>query len=112
LERGCVQSTSRSTLKSSTTSDLFQRADFVKLLQLIPLDGTQPRSEDSCLDAGNDFASIIYNDRGGTHDDSPFGETIMPQVNQTTEEIKTMAKKTKKSAPKRSKARSAAKKKK
>jgi hypothetical protein len=45
------------------------------------------------MDAPNDFASIIYNDRGGTHDGTPFGETIMPEANQTTEEIKLWPKK-------------------
>jgi len=37
LERGCVQSTSRSTLKSSAASGVFQPAGFAKLLWLVPL---------------------------------------------------------------------------
>jgi hypothetical protein len=36
LERGCVQSTSRSTLKSSAASGVFQQAGFAKLLRLVP----------------------------------------------------------------------------
>jgi len=36
LERGCVQSTSRSTLKSTTASGVFQQAGFAKLLRLVP----------------------------------------------------------------------------
>jgi hypothetical protein len=43
LERGCVQSTSRSTWKSSAASGVFQQAGFAKLLRLVPLCGTQPR---------------------------------------------------------------------
>ena len=35
LERGCVQSTSRSTLKSSAASGVFQQAGFAKLLRLV-----------------------------------------------------------------------------
>jgi hypothetical protein len=35
LERGCVQSTSRSTLKSSVASGVFQPAGFAKLLRLV-----------------------------------------------------------------------------
>jgi hypothetical protein len=35
LERGCVQSTSRSTLKSSAASGVFQQVSFVKLLRLV-----------------------------------------------------------------------------
>jgi hypothetical protein len=46
LERGCLQSTSRSTWKSSAASDGFQQAGFAKRLRLVPLCGTQPRSED------------------------------------------------------------------
>jgi hypothetical protein len=46
LERGCVQSTSRSTLKGSAASGIFQQAGFVKLLRLVPPSGTQPRSGD------------------------------------------------------------------
>jgi hypothetical protein len=37
LERGCVQSTSRSTLKRSAASGVFQPAGFAKLLRLVPL---------------------------------------------------------------------------
>ena len=37
LECGCVQSTSRSTLKSSAASGVFQPAGFAKLLRLVPL---------------------------------------------------------------------------
>ncbi len=45
LERGCVQSTSHSTLKGSTVSGVFQQqASFAKLLRLVPFYGTQPRS--------------------------------------------------------------------
>jgi hypothetical protein len=44
LERGCVQSTSRSTWKSPAASGVFQQAGFAKLLRLVPLCGTQPRS--------------------------------------------------------------------
>lgn len=43
-ERGCVQSTSRSTLKGSAASGIFQQAGFEKLLRLVPPGGTQPRS--------------------------------------------------------------------
>jgi hypothetical protein len=35
LERGCVQSTSRSTLKGSAASGIFQQAGFAKLLRLV-----------------------------------------------------------------------------
>ena len=35
LERGCVQSTSRSTLKGSAASSIFQQAGFAKLLRLV-----------------------------------------------------------------------------
>jgi hypothetical protein len=35
LERGCVQSTSRSTLKSFVASGVFQQADFAKRLRLV-----------------------------------------------------------------------------
>src|ERR1035438_4500459 len=35
LERVCVQSTSRSTLKSSAASGVFQQASFAKLLRLV-----------------------------------------------------------------------------
>jgi len=44
MERGCVQSTSRSTWKGSEASDIFQLAGFAKLLRLVPPGGTQPRS--------------------------------------------------------------------
>ena len=44
LERSCVQSTSHSTLKSSAASGVSQQAGFAKLLRLVPLCGTQPRS--------------------------------------------------------------------
>jgi hypothetical protein len=44
LERGCVQNTSRSTLKSSAASGVFQQVWFARRLWLIPLSGTQPRS--------------------------------------------------------------------
>jgi hypothetical protein len=44
LERGCVRSTSRSTLKGSVASGIFQQAGFAKLLRLVLLGGTQPRS--------------------------------------------------------------------
>ena len=36
-ERGCVESTSRSTLKNFVASDGFQQTGFAKLLRLIPL---------------------------------------------------------------------------
>jgi hypothetical protein len=35
LERGCVQSTSRSTLKNSAAPGVFQQAGFAKLLRLV-----------------------------------------------------------------------------
>jgi hypothetical protein len=35
LERGCVQSPSRSTLKGSAASGIFQQAGFAKLLRLV-----------------------------------------------------------------------------
>jgi hypothetical protein len=35
LERGCVQSTSRSTLKGSEASGISQQAGFAKLLRLV-----------------------------------------------------------------------------
>jgi hypothetical protein len=38
------KSTSRSTLKGSAASGIFQQAGFAKLLRLVPLYGTQPRS--------------------------------------------------------------------
>src|ERR1035438_8595019 len=44
LERGCVKSPSRSTWKSSAASGVFQQVGFAKLLRLVPLCGTQPRS--------------------------------------------------------------------
>jgi hypothetical protein len=48
LERGCVQSTSHSTLKSPAASGVFQQAGIAKLLRLVPLCGTQPRSGAVC----------------------------------------------------------------
>jgi hypothetical protein len=47
LERGCVQSASRSTLKSFAASGVFQQASLAKRLRLVPLCGTQPRSGDN-----------------------------------------------------------------
>src|ERR1039458_6272813 len=44
LERGCVQSTSRSTWKSFAASGVFQQAGFAKQLGRVRLDGTKPRS--------------------------------------------------------------------
>jgi hypothetical protein len=44
LERGCVRSTSRSTLKRSAASGVFQQAGFAKLLRLVP-----PRRDTAAL---------------------------------------------------------------
>jgi hypothetical protein len=49
-----------------------------------------------------DFGSIIYNHRPGAHDVSAFGETAMPQVSQTAEEIKIMGDRSPKSNQKKS----------
>jgi len=49
----------------------------------------------------DDFASIIYNDRPGKHDMSPFGETNMPQVNEPTEESQDMGDKSPKANQKK-----------
>jgi hypothetical protein len=39
------KATSRSPWKSSAASGVFQQAGFAKLLRLVPLSGTQPRSD-------------------------------------------------------------------
>ena len=44
LERGSVQSTSRSTLNSSAASGVFQQVSFAKLLRLVP-----PRRDTAAL---------------------------------------------------------------
>jgi hypothetical protein len=44
LERGCVQSTSRSMLEIVAASGVFQQVGFVKPLRLVPPGGAQPRS--------------------------------------------------------------------
>jgi len=46
----------------------------------------EARKPQGGTDAPNDFASIIYNGRRGTHDVSSGGELTIPQANQTKEE--------------------------
>ena len=50
-ERGCVQSTSRSTLKSSAASGVFQQANLANLLRLVPLKRDTAALRGQCLNA-------------------------------------------------------------
>jgi len=51
MERGCVQSTSRSTWKGSEASGIFQLAGFAKLLRLVPLGRDTAALRGQCADA-------------------------------------------------------------
>jgi hypothetical protein len=59
LERGCVQSTSRSTLKSSVASGVFQPAGFAKLLRLVPLQRDTAALRGQCANAPSPVRLVI-----------------------------------------------------
>jgi hypothetical protein len=65
LERGCVQSTSRSALKSSAAPDVFQQATHAKLLRLVPLCGHSraPRSVRGCAQTKTGRWNSLYSPR-------------------------------------------------